>query len=104
MHVKYKQHIHPLFMELKKSILSKLNESFSDWRDCVLRYQGRLCVTDVEDLRKQILEEAHGPYYSIHPGATKIYHDHREVYRWDGLNSDIAMFVAKRPICQQVNA
>ena len=72
--------------------------------DGVLRYQGRLCVPNVEDLRKQILEEAHGSRYSIHPGATKMYHDLRVVYWWDGLKSDIAEFVAKCPNSQQVKA
>ena len=44
--VKSKQHLDPLLMDLKESILSKLNESISRG-DGVLRYQGRLCVPDV---------------------------------------------------------
>ena len=46
-------------MELKKSILSKFNESFSQGLCGVLRYKGILSVPDVEDLRGKILEEAH---------------------------------------------
>ena len=46
----------------------------------MLRYQGRLCVPDVDGLRDQILEEAHGSRYSIHPGSTKMYHDLREIF------------------------
>ena len=60
--------------------------------------------TRVEYLRKQILEKAHGSRYSIRPGATKMYHDLREVYQWDGLKRDIAEFVAKCLNCQQVKA
>ena len=59
-------------------------------------------MLDVEDLRNQILEEAHGSCYSIYPGATKIYHDLRKVYWWDGLKRDIAEFVAKCQNFQQV--
>ena len=33
--------------------------------DGALRYQGRSCVLDVDGLRGQILEEAHGSRYSI---------------------------------------
>ena len=73
--VKYKQHLDPLFMELKELVLSKLNESFSQGGDSVLRFLGILCVPDVEDLRNRMLEEAHGSCYSIHSGATKMYHD-----------------------------
>ena len=32
---------------------------------------------------------------SIHPGSTKMYHDHKEVIWWEGLKKDIAEFVAK---------
>ena len=65
--------------------------------DGVLRYQGRLCFPDVDRLRDRILEEVHGSRYSIHPGLTKMYHDLREIYWWEGLKRDIAEFVAKCP-------
>ena len=59
-------------MELKESFLGKLNESFSFEGDGVLRYQGILCVPNVDVLRDRILEEAHGSRYSIHPSSTKM--------------------------------
>ncbi|WMV08283.1 hypothetical protein MTR67_001668 [Solanum verrucosum] len=70
-------------------------EVFSQGGDGVLRYQGRLCVPDVGELRKHILTEAHNSRYSIHPGATKMYRDLREVYWWNGMKRDKADFVAK---------
>ena len=57
-----------------------MNKSFSQRGDGVLRYQGTLCVTNVDDLRSRILEEGHGAHYSIHPGSTKMYHDLREFF------------------------
>ncbi|WMV54949.1 hypothetical protein MTR67_048334 [Solanum verrucosum] len=77
-------------------------EVFSQGGDGVLLYQGRLCVPDVGELRQHILAEAHNSRYSIHPGATKMYRDLREVYWWNGMKRDIADFVAKCPNCQQV--
>ena len=56
------------------------------------------------NLRQRILEEAHYSRYSIHPGATKMYHDLKLVYWWDGMKRDIAEFVAQCPNCQQVKA
>lgn len=56
----------------------------------VLRYQGRLFVLYVDDLRGQFLKETRGLRYSIHPGATKMYYfcersicgmDRREIYQ-----------------------
>ena len=83
--MKSKEHLDQLLMEFKRSVLRKLNELFSQWGDGVLRYRGRLCVPDVDDLRSRLLEEAHGSQYSFHPGATKMNHDLQEVYWWDGL-------------------
>ena len=54
------------------------------------------------ELRHHILEEAHSSRYYIHPGATKMYCDLREVYWWNGMKRDIADFVSKFPNFQQV--
>ena len=37
-------------------------------------------MPNVDDLRNQILEEAHGAHYSIHLISTKMCHDVREVF------------------------
>ena len=67
-------------MELKDLVLVKMNESFSLGDDNLLKYQDRLCVPDVDDLRTRIIEEAHGSKYSIHTGFTKMYHDLKKIY------------------------
>ena len=48
------------------------------------------------------MDEVHGAWYSIHPGTAKIYRDLREIYWWNGMKKDIAEFVAKCAMCQQV--
>ena len=57
--IKSNQHFDPLLMELKKSVLGKLNDSFSQGKDGVHRSK----------------EEAHGSRYLIHSNATKRYGD-----------------------------
>ena len=42
----------------------------------------RLCVPDVDDLRREILDEAHNASYAMHPGTTKMYHTLRSHYWW----------------------
>ena len=65
--VKSKKHLVQPLIELKESVLGKLNETFSlGGGDGFLRYQGRFCVPNVDCLRNWILEEAHGSRYSIH--------------------------------------
>ncbi|XP_069155677.1 uncharacterized protein [Solanum lycopersicum] len=71
-------------MELKDSMLVTMNESFALVDDNILRYQDKLCVPDVDDLRTNINVEAHGSRFSLHPehlkpgGLTKII----EVLTW----------------------
>ena len=62
-------------------------EVFSQGGDGVLRYQGRLCVPNVGELRQHILVEAHNSRYSIYLGDTKTYRDMREVDWWNGIKS-----------------
>ena len=64
----------------------------------------RLCVPDVGELKKEIMEEAHSSAYAMHPGSTKMYHTLREHYWWRGMKKDVAEFVSRCFICQQVKA
>ncbi|WMV09069.1 hypothetical protein MTR67_002454 [Solanum verrucosum] len=75
MNVKSKQDLDPILIELKESVLKRPVKAFSKGEDGVLRYQGSLCVSDVDGVREKILEEAHGSRYFIHLGATKMYHN-----------------------------
>ena len=44
----------------------------------------RLCVPDVGDVRREIMEEAHSSAYAMHPGSTKMYHTLKEHYWVEG--------------------
>ncbi|XP_052172189.1 uncharacterized protein LOC127788117 [Diospyros lotus] len=49
-------------------------------RENILRFQGRIYVPHVRELRQAILGEVHRSRYSIYPGATKMYQDLKAVY------------------------
>ena len=66
----------------------------------MLRYQRELCAPNIDDLRSNIIVEAHGSRYSIHSGFTKMYHDLMEIYLWEGMKRDIYLFVEVFPNCQ----
>jgi len=100
--MKTKQGLDLILVELKEPVLKKSIESFPYKGDGVLRYQGHLCVSNIDDLREKILSEAHNSQYKIHPGATKMYRDLQKVYRWNGMKKDIVEFVAEYPNCQQL--
>ena len=102
--VKKGQHLDPVLMDLKDSVLVNMNESFVLGGDDILWYQDRMCVPDVDDLRTKIVAEAHDSKYLIYPGSTKMYHDLKHIYWWDGMKKDVAEYVAKCPNYQKVKA
>ena len=48
------------------------------------------------------MEEAYCSAYSIHPRSTKKYRTLQENYWWIGMKKDIADFIARCLVCQQV--
>ncbi|XP_060182267.1 uncharacterized protein LOC132611928 [Lycium barbarum] len=86
----------------RDTLPQKGNSPFEISAGGILMFGGRLCVTDVAGLRRQILEETHYSRYSVHPGATKMCHDLELMYCWEGMKRDIAEFVAECSNCQQV--
>ncbi|KAJ4982334.1 hypothetical protein NE237_033171 [Protea cynaroides] len=72
----------------------------------VLRYKGRVCFPENEDLdiRHRLMKEAHTTTYLVHPRSTKMYHDLKKLYWWRGMKADIAKFVSQCYNCQQVKA
>ncbi|XP_070042768.1 uncharacterized protein [Nicotiana tomentosiformis] len=105
MEVKKKQYNDPLLVQLKEGIRKHKTMAFSlGMDDGTLRYQGRLCVPNVDGLWEIIMTEAHTSRYSVHPGSTKMYHDLKEVYWWNDMKRNVANLLARCPNCQQVKA
>nr|GEY01491.1 retrotransposon protein, putative, Ty3-gypsy subclass [Tanacetum cinerariifolium] len=68
-----------------------------------VQWQGtRLCVPNDATLREAPLTEAHSSPFSIHSGSTKMYHDLKQHFWWSGMKRDVATFVSRCLICQQV--
>ncbi|XP_070056620.1 uncharacterized protein [Nicotiana tomentosiformis] len=79
--VKEKKYNDPFLVKLKKGIQKYKTISFTlDMDDGTLRYQGRLCVPNVDDLWERIMTEAHASRFFVHPGSIKMYHDLKEIY------------------------
>nr|GEV74775.1 retrotransposon protein, putative, Ty3-gypsy subclass [Tanacetum cinerariifolium] len=70
--------------------------------DGVMWFGDRLCVPSDPTLREVMLSEAHSPSFSIHSSSTKMYGDLKQHFWWNGMKHDIATFVGKCLICQQV--
>ncbi|VVA39016.1 PREDICTED: retrotransposon, partial [Prunus dulcis] len=111
----------PLMIELRKlrvelgvdeqgALLATLQVESADRTHCSVRNDGalmvgtRLYVPNDEALKREILEEAHSSAFAMHPGSTKMYHTLREHYWWPFMKKEIAEYVRKCLICQQVKA
>ena len=82
-----------------------LDDSESDFHvndNGVLWFRGKLCVPKVQELKEEIIVEAHNSPFSSHPGSTKMYQDLKQIFWWNGLKRDVAEFVAKYLTCQKV--
>lgn len=65
-------------------------------------YKNRVRVPDAKGLKDEILAQAHSSRFSVHPGTTKMYHDLKRYYNWTNMERDVAAWVSKCQICQQV--
>jgi hypothetical protein len=95
---------HEKIQEMKCNIKEEKSPGFLKDEEGVLWYKGRICVSDIKELKHKILCEAHGSSYSTHLGGNKMYHDLKATYWWYGMKRDVTEYVALCDTCQQVEA
>ncbi|KAL4018565.1 hypothetical protein IC575_022163 [Cucumis melo] len=79
-------------------------EDFSISSDDGLTFDGRLCVPEDSAVKTELLTEAHSSPFTMHPGSTKMYQDLRRAYWWRNMKGEVADFVSRCLVCQQVKA
>jgi len=99
--IKEAQKIDVKFVDLMVASNQTTDGDFKVDDQGVLRFRGRICIPDDDELKKLILEESHRSSLSIHPGATKMYHDLKKLFWWSGLKRDVAQFVYACLTCQK---
>ena len=67
-----RQHEDPFITEEIQRINEGKQSEFNLGEFDSLWFQKRICVPDVEEIKKLILQEAHNTPYSIHPGSIKM--------------------------------
>ena len=71
--IKGGQLINSQMEKFKQEVLEKKQSNFFMSEDGVLGYKGkRICMPNDEDIKKQILYEAHNTSYVMHLGTTKM--------------------------------
>ena len=77
---------------------------FSVKEDGSLYYKDQVCVTNDNELKKVILEEAHSGSLAMHPSSTKMYQDLKVLFWWFGMKREVSEFMTKCMVCQKVKA
>ncbi|XP_073018392.1 uncharacterized protein [Primulina eburnea] len=62
-------------------------------RDGLMTFRGKICVPIGDNIRREVLIEAHTAPYSVHPGGTKMYQDLRRLYWWP---ADVVALIQER--------
>ena len=74
--------------KIKFKIQQGQSQDFMIDSEGTLRLGTRLCVPDVDELRKEVMEEAHFSAYSIRPSSIKMYHDLKDTYWSNEMKKD----------------
>ena len=91
-------------MNMRRKVEEGEQSDFAIRNDGALVIGSRLCVLAAEELKGQILGEAHSSAYAMHPGSTKMYRTLKEFYWWSGMKREVAEYVSKCLVCQLVKA
>ncbi|TYK18857.1 ty3-gypsy retrotransposon protein [Cucumis melo var. makuwa] len=94
----------PYLVEKRHLVETGQGEDFSISSNDGLTFEGRLSVPKDSALKAELLTEAHISPFTMHPGSTKMYQDLRSVYWWRNMKREVADFVSRCLVCQQVKA
>ena len=83
--IKEAQKTDPTIQKSLEKVQKWENQDFKLEPEGVLRFRNRIVIPADKEIRKEILEESHRSKYTIHPGVTKMYHDVKGLYWWEGL-------------------
>ncbi|CAL2228370.1 unnamed protein product [Prunus armeniaca] len=81
----------PTLCRIRGEVESGTRTDYTIMEDEALVTRTRLCVPrNNDELKREIMAEAHCSTYSMHQGSTKMYRTLREYYSWPHMKGDIA--------------
>ncbi|KAL9227802.1 hypothetical protein vseg_003452 [Gypsophila vaccaria] len=102
--IRQKQVGDPIIEQKRAKITMHSESGFEVHEDGSVRYKGRWCLSNDEELKRKILEEAHNTPYSEHPGGDKLYKDLKKTFWWPNMKREVAEFVSHCLTCQKVKS
>ena len=74
---------------------------FRIYDDDVMRFKDRVCVPDLLELKKNILEERHKSGLSIQTNVMKMYKELKKMFWWAGMKMDVVEFLNSCLTCHK---
>ncbi|KAA0032175.1 ty3-gypsy retrotransposon protein [Cucumis melo var. makuwa] len=94
----------PYLVEKRRLVEAGQGEDLFISSDDGLTFDRRLCVLEDSAVKIELLTEAYSSPFTMHPGSTKMYQDLRRAYWWRNMKREVADFVSRSLVCQQVKA
>ncbi|KAK8600587.1 hypothetical protein V6N12_050440 [Hibiscus sabdariffa] len=92
----------PGLLKIFTKLDAKANSNFTLHLNGLMYFKDRICVPNDEELKKEILKEAHRSSFLIHPRSVKMYKDLKSLYWWPCMKATITDFVSRCLTCQKV--
>ncbi|KAF8052099.1 hypothetical protein N665_1610s0001 [Sinapis alba] len=90
--------------EKVKKVASNDRTEYQTASNGTIFVNGMISVPNNDELKEEIMRQAHKSKFSVHPRLNKMYRDLRRYYHWVRMKSDVAEWVAKCPTCKLVKA
>jgi len=88
--------------KIREKVRSGIETSFQIQKDGMIVLRRRMYLPDDQLLKREVLQEAHEFTFATYPGSTKMYRDLKDFYWWSNMKKEVAEYVAKCGICQQI--
>jgi len=89
------QESNPELKRIKENLGKGKSPRFEVYEDGTLWFHNHLCIPKNEELRKNILEEAHNTRDLMHPRGTQMYIDLRQYIWWNNMKKEITKYMDK---------
>jgi len=99
--IKEAQKEDPILQKFRAQVKAGLRTDVRIQINGAFYFGNRICVPQGE-VKQKILAEAHNSAYSIHLGGIKMYQDLKQNFCWNAMKREIAQYVAKCLVCQQI--
>lgn len=88
--------------KVRDKVKSIIESPFQILKDGMIVFGKQMYLPRDKALKIEVLQEAHESRLATHLWSTKIYRDLKEFYWWSNMKREVAEYVAKYGVCQQV--